>query len=139
MGLAYCSAYVRTHCFRKWLAPLAKRSACCVAGQPTGQQEVDDEVNSEVADVDSKVAGEFIMILNIADEVTVLTEAPTFPISQRAWPTAYFTSNYCFGLPFAQRAERTAYKTSIDLANCLLGKAVNVMCSSSIIFIFQRD
>jgi len=32
------------------------------------------------------------MILNIADEVTVPTEAPTFPISQWAWPTAYFTS-----------------------------------------------
>jgi hypothetical protein len=31
---------------------------------------VDDEVNSEVANVDSKVADKFIMILNIADEVS---------------------------------------------------------------------
>jgi len=56
--------------FGKWPAPLANTSARYVAGLPTGQQEVDDEVNSEVADVDSKVASGFIMILNIADEVT---------------------------------------------------------------------
>ena len=59
---------------------------------PTGQQEVDDELNSEVDDIDSKVAGAFIIILNIADEVAVLTEASTLPVSQRAWPTVSFTS-----------------------------------------------
>jgi len=26
-----------------------------------------------------------------------------------------FYVNYCFGVPFAQRAERTAYKTPIDV------------------------
>lgn len=55
-----------------------------------------------------------------------------------------FYVNYCFGVPFAQRAERTAYKTPTDvllcyLANWLPGKAVNLMCSPSIIFIFQKD
>jgi hypothetical protein len=56
--------------FGKWPAPLANWSARYVAGRPTGQQEVDDEINSEVANVDSKVASRFIMILNIADEIT---------------------------------------------------------------------
>ncbi len=42
-----------------------------LGSRPTDRaQEVDDEVNSEVADVDSKVAGGFTMIPNIADEVT---------------------------------------------------------------------
>jgi hypothetical protein len=48
---------------------LGNRLVRQATGRPTGQQEVDDEVNSEVADVDSKVADGFIMILNIADEV----------------------------------------------------------------------
>jgi hypothetical protein len=43
--------------------------ACWATGQ-FARQQADDEVNSEVADVDSKVADGFIMILNIADEVT---------------------------------------------------------------------
>jgi hypothetical protein len=34
-----------------------------------GQQGVDDEVDSELADVDSKVTSGFIRILNVADEV----------------------------------------------------------------------
>ena len=37
---------------------------------PTRLPEIDDEVNSEVANVDSKLASEFIMILNVADEAT---------------------------------------------------------------------
>ena len=44
-----------------------KLSVCCTLIHP--EQEIDDEVNSEVADVNSKVAGGFIMIPNIADEV----------------------------------------------------------------------
>lgn len=51
------------------LLHLANRSARQVGGRPIGQQEIDDKVNSEIADVDSKVAGGFIMILNIADEI----------------------------------------------------------------------
>jgi hypothetical protein len=32
--------------------------------------EIADEVNSEIADIDSKVASKFIIILNVANEVT---------------------------------------------------------------------
>jgi len=47
---------------------LGNRLVRWVTGRPTGQQEIDDELNSEVADIDAKVVGRFIMILNIADE-----------------------------------------------------------------------
>jgi hypothetical protein len=53
--------------FGKRPALLANRSVRWVTGRPIGQQEIDDEVNSEVADVDAKVVDKFIMILNIAD------------------------------------------------------------------------
>jgi hypothetical protein len=69
IGPAYYSAYVRIHCLVIGPGLLGNRLVRQATGRPTGQQEVDDEVNSEVADVDSKVADGFIMILNIADEV----------------------------------------------------------------------
>jgi hypothetical protein len=48
-----------------------RQQVSSLGNRPTDRPiEVDDEVNSEVADVDSKVAGRFIMILNVADEVT---------------------------------------------------------------------
>jgi hypothetical protein len=53
--------------FGKRPALLANRSVRWVTGRPIGQQEIDDKVNSEVADVDAKVVDKFIMILNIAD------------------------------------------------------------------------
>ena len=40
-----------------------------ITGRPIGQQGIDDEVNSEVVDVNSKVASGFIMIFNIANDV----------------------------------------------------------------------
>jgi hypothetical protein len=69
MGPAYCSAYIRIHCLVNGL-PISQQVSS-LGSRPTGRpQEVDNEVNSEVADVDSQVAGGFTIILNIADEVT---------------------------------------------------------------------
>jgi hypothetical protein len=50
---------------------LISQQVSSLGRRPTDRpKKVDDEVNSEIADFDSKVAGGFIMILNIADEVT---------------------------------------------------------------------
>jgi hypothetical protein len=47
------------------------QQASSLGNKPTDRPtRVDDEVNSEVADVDSKVASGFVMILNVAEEVT---------------------------------------------------------------------
>ena len=54
--------------FGKWPTLLGNRSPRQITRRPTGQQEIDDEVNSEAADVDAKVADGFTMTLSIADE-----------------------------------------------------------------------
>jgi hypothetical protein len=57
---------------------LGNRSVRQITSRPTGQQEIDDEVNSEVVD-------KFIIILNVADEGStmrsVLRSTPRSPIS----------------------------------------------------------
>jgi hypothetical protein len=50
--------------------PISQQASSLGSRLTDRPQEIDNEVNSEVADVDSKVAGGFIMILNITDEVT---------------------------------------------------------------------
>jgi hypothetical protein len=55
-----------------------------------------------------------------------------------------FYVNYCFGVPLLNgpcAPPIDAYRRFLlcYLANCLLRKAVNLMCSPSIIFISQRD
>jgi hypothetical protein len=52
VGPAYLLSMRKNTLFGGWPAPLANRLARWVAGRPTGQQEVDDEVSSEVVAVD---------------------------------------------------------------------------------------
>ena len=40
-------------------------------GRPIGQQEVDSEVDSNVAGVDSEAIGESVVVFDIADEVAI--------------------------------------------------------------------
>ena len=51
--------------------PSGNRLVSWSTGRPISQQEVDGEVNSDVAGVDSEVVGESVIIFDVADEVTI--------------------------------------------------------------------
>jgi len=52
-------------------SPVVANIDCSSTGRPISKQEVDGEVDSDVAGVDSEAAGESVIVFDIVNEVVI--------------------------------------------------------------------